>query len=63
MDEVGLETDPSENLANGIHHGRRSTDEHGCFATASRKKLFQHARIESPGVTLEIPLSRQNVMY
>ena len=63
MDEVALETDPFEGLANGIHHGGRAADEHRRFAAASRKEFFEHTRIEPPGVALEIPLPRQDVMY
>ena len=63
MDEVGLETDPFESLANGIHHGGRAADERRCFAAASRKELLEHTHIEPPGGALEIPLPRQDVIY
>lgn len=40
MDVAGPETNALEDLADGIHHGRRAADEDGCVAAASRKKLL-----------------------
>ena len=62
MNEVGPEADPFEGLANGIHHGRRTADEHGRFAAASGENVLQHASIQVTGTAFEIPLSRQDVV-